>query len=101
MTVQMTESDVIELVGTVAAGGVVLVVLLTALCIYLLVRPPRRRREPTPPPEAADSVDVEEMVALMERMERRLATLERAIEPPAPRPRNEKTGAARPTRRKQ
>ena len=101
MTVQMTESDVIELVGAVAAGGVVLVVLLTALCIYLLVRPPRRRRE-VPPPETAEAVDVEEMLALMERMERRLATLERAIEPPAPQPRIEEAGAARPaTRRKQ
>lgn len=100
MTVRMTESDVIELVGAVAAGGVVLVVLLTVLCIYLLVRPPRRRRE-VPPPDAADAVDAEEMLALMERMERRLATLERAIEPEAAPARIEESGAARPaTRRK-
>jgi hypothetical protein len=99
MTVQMTETDVLEIVGAAVAGGVVLVILLIGLLIYLLVRPPRRSREAPP----AEAVDAEEMLALMERMERRLAALERAVDPQRPAQRiTDEAGARRPeTRRKQ
>lgn len=100
MTIQMSETDVLEVVGAAVAGGVVLIILLLGLLIYLLVRPRRPRREAPPPP---DAVDTEEMLALIERMERRLATLERAVAPPtAPMQRIEDAGGERPmTRRKQ
>ena len=80
MTIQMSETDVLEVIGAAVAGGVVLLILLIGLCIYLLVRPPRRPREAPPSPDAAEAG---EMLALMERMERRLATLERAVAPEA------------------
>ena len=81
MTISMTAPEVMELIGAAVAGGVVLIVLLIGLFIYLLVRPPRRQPQALPPPEA---VDYEEMLAVMERMERRLEALERAVEPEAP-----------------
>ena len=97
MTVSMTEQEVIELVGAAVAGGVLLIMLMVGLFIYLLVRPPRRRRE-APPPEA---IDYEEMLAVMERMERRLEALERVVDTePEPRDRILAAGEERPETRR-
>ena len=65
--------DIVELamiVGSIAAFVVV------AIIIYFLVRPPRRR---PPPMIEAEPIEAEEMLALMDRMERRLVVLERAV----------------------
>lgn len=74
MTISMSATDVLEVVTIV--GGL-FTVLVGALVIYLLVRPARRKREAARP--EADALDREEMLALMDRMERRLETLERLV----------------------
>ncbi|PWG01620.1 hypothetical protein [Sphingosinicella humi] len=62
-------------------GGVAFM-LIAGLALYLLVRPPRRREEPTP--IADDELDREDLRALVDRMERRLAVLERTIDDERP-----------------
>ncbi len=74
MTISMSATDVLEVVTIV--GGL-FAVLVGALVIYLLVRPSRGKREAARP--EADMLDREEMLALMDRMERRLETLERLV----------------------
>lgn len=56
-----------------AAGAAFL--LMAVLLLWLLVRPARR----VEPPRRTEAVDAEEMRDLVERMERRLAVLERAV----------------------
>jgi phage shock protein B len=72
MTVSMGDAlEVVVIVGGLFAA------LVGVLVIYLLVRSPRRRREAVPPEE--DPLSQAEMLALMDRMERRLETLERLV----------------------
>ena len=78
MTISMNGSEVSEAIEIAMAVGGVLALLIGALVFYLLVRPPRRRRV-EPPRRDEDSLDVEEMLALIDRMERRLEVLERAV----------------------
>ena len=66
--------DVIEIASIV---GTIVTILIFAIVAYFLVRPKRRRD--APPRQEADPIQMEEMLTLMDRMERRLATLERAI----------------------
>lgn len=73
MTIAMSLGDVLEIVTIV--GGI-FAVLVGALVIYLLVRPSRSQRGAEP---AGDALDREEMVALMDRMERRLEVMERLV----------------------
>lgn len=77
MTISMNGSEVSEAIEIAMAVGGVLALLIGALIFYLLVRPPRRRR--VEPRRDEDSLDVEEMLALIDRMERRLEVLERAV----------------------
>lgn len=74
MTISMSLGDVLEVVAIV--GGIFAAVV-GALVVYLLVRSPRRGREAVQPEE--DALNHEEMLALMDRMERRLETLERLV----------------------
>lgn len=76
MTIQMDEADVIA--ALVGSGVVALVALLfVGWLFYLLVRPRRRRREKK---EAAmTAAEVEQMLELIERMEQRLAVVERVV----------------------
>ena len=74
MTISMSLGDVLEVVAIV--GGIFAAVV-GALVVYLLIRSPRRGREAVRPEE--DALDNEEMLALMDRMERRLETLERLV----------------------
>ena len=76
MTLRIDGTDVGAIIEGAAWAGSIVAILIVALLIYLVVRPPRRRAEARPEPEATD---VEEMLALMERMERRLEVLERSV----------------------
>ena len=77
MTISMSGNDVTEAIGIAMGVGGVVALLILGLLIYLVVRPPRRRRIEVRP--EADAIDLEEMLALMDRMERRLEVLERAV----------------------
>ena len=70
-------ADVITAMEIAAWIGGMAFMLIAGLAFYLLVRPPRRREEPRPAQE--DELDAEELRALVDRMERRLAVLERTI----------------------
>ena len=72
MTIELNGMDVVEIVQAVTLGGGVLLTLLVVLAVYLLVRPPRQRAEEAPEPE----LDADEMRQLIDRMDRRLASLE-------------------------
>jgi hypothetical protein len=77
MTISMTANDVMEAIEIASIVGGILALLIGALVIYLLVRPPRHKRGAARP--EADALDREEMLALMDRMERRLETMERLV----------------------
>ena len=77
MTISMSANDVMEAIEIASIVGGILALLIGALVIYLLVRPPRHRRGAARP--EADALDREEMFALMDRMERRLETMERLV----------------------
>ncbi len=81
MTIQIDGTDITSAIEIAAFAGGILVMLLIGLLLYLMVRPPRHARK-----EKADAGESEEMLRLMERMEQRLAALERAIEPEKDRP---------------
>lgn len=76
MTFRIDGSEIGEVIEIATIVGSIVAVLIVALFIYLLVRPPRRRPPARPELEAAEA---EEMLAVMERMERRLDALERAV----------------------
>ena len=77
MTISMSAGDVMEAIEIATIVGGIVAMLIGALVIYLLVRPPRHKSGAQP--LEAEAVDREEMLALMDRMERRLATLERLV----------------------
>ncbi|HWT12875.1 MAG TPA: hypothetical protein VN231_08995 [Allosphingosinicella sp.] len=77
MTFRIDGAEVGEAIGIAMTVGGIVALLVVALLVYLVVRPPRRprveaRREP-------EAIDGEEMLAVIERMERRLEVLERAV----------------------
>ena len=77
MTISLNGNDVSEAIEIAMAVGGLVSLLIVGLLIYLVVRPPRRARiEARPEP---DAIDAEEMLALIDRMERRLEVLERAV----------------------
>jgi hypothetical protein len=77
MTISMNGNDVSEAIQIAMGVGGLITLLIVGLLIYLVVRPPRRRRIEVEP--APDAIDAEEMLALIDRMERRLDVLERAV----------------------
>ncbi|MGE0180132.1 MAG: hypothetical protein AB7O91_09985 [Sphingomonas sp.] len=77
MTFEFNPADIGDIVEIASIVGTIVTVLVFAIVAYFLVRPKRRRDMPQRP--APDGLEMEEMLALMDRMERRLATLERAI----------------------
>ena len=77
MTISMSANDVMEAIEIATIVGGIVALLVGALVIYLLVRPPRRKSGAQRP--EADTLDRAEMLALMDRMERRLETLERLV----------------------
>ncbi len=74
-------TEVITAMEVAAWIGGMAFMLIAGLALYLLVRPPRRREEPRP---VDDELDAEELRALVDRMERRLAVLERTIDDERP-----------------
>lgn len=77
MTISLNGNDVSEAIEIAMAVGGLVSLLIVGLLIYLVVRPPRRRRVEAR--AEVDAIEVEEMLALIDRMERRLEVLERAL----------------------
>ena len=77
MTISVNGNEISEAIEIAMTVGGLIGLLIVGLLVYLVVRPPRRRAVETRP--EPDAVDVEEMLALIDRMERRLDVLERAV----------------------
>ena len=77
MTIRVDGVDVMQAVEIASVVGSIFAMLVIGLIVYLLVRPSRRAREDRPPEPAG--LDAAELIAVMERMERRLEVLERAV----------------------
>jgi hypothetical protein len=75
MTVSLTPNDIREIAEIASIVGTIVSVIVFGLVAYLLVRP-KRRREAVP---EAERIEIEEMMALMDRMERRLDAVERLV----------------------
>lgn len=78
MTFSINGNDIREIVEVASIVGTVVTVLVFGFIAWLLVRPKRRRD--AAPMRDDERIEMTEMLALMDRMERRLETLERAIE---------------------
>jgi len=77
MTFSVNGDDFMQAIEIASIVGTVVSAVLIGFVIYLMVRPSRRdaaqaRHQP-------EALDAEEVIALIERMESRLAVLERAI----------------------
>ena len=83
MNIDINGTNIGELIEFVSCGVSIFAMLLVGLLVYLMVRPPRhvrrRRRDAPPPPRELSADEGEELWALVDRMEARLAVLERAI----------------------
>ena len=83
MNIDINGTNIGELIEFVSWGVSIFAMLLVGLLVYLMVRPPRhvrrRRRDAPPPPRELSADEGEELWALVDRMEARLAVLERAI----------------------
>ena len=77
MTVSFNGAEFAEAIAIASVVGSIVAFLIVAFVIYLMVRPPRRSR--IEPAREAETIDAEEVIALMERMERRMEVLERAV----------------------
>ena len=89
MNVEIDGIDLIAAAQVAALVGGILVMLVVGLTLYLLVRPPRHVREAKKRPLELQEDEAEQLLDVMDRMERRLEVLERALEDQgqsAPRP---------------
>ena len=77
MTIRMDAEEVMTAIEVASWVGSMVAMLVIVLLVYLMVRPSRRRRERRPP--EIDTIQAEEMLRLMERMEQRLDVLERVV----------------------
>lgn len=77
MTVSIDGTDIGAAIEIALVVGGIIAMLVAGLLLYLLVRPPRRAREVRP--AEPDALEIEEMLRLMDVMERRIGLLERAI----------------------
>lgn len=76
MTLRIDGVDVMSAIEIASVVGGIVAMLVIGLIVYLMVRPVRHREAP---PRRDDAIDAEEMLRLMEVMERRLELLERAV----------------------
>ena len=76
MTIQVDAADFATAVEVASWVASLIAMLIMGLIVYFMVRPSRRSRRRD---SEAETLQLEEMVQLMERMERRLETLERAF----------------------
>ena len=79
MTIRVNEQEVIEIVEALAWTGSIVAMLIIGLLFYLMVRPPRRRRDERRRQAETETLDAEAVLAVLDRMERRLEVLERAV----------------------
>lgn len=77
MTVSFNGAEFGQAIAVASVVGSIVSFMIVALIIYLVVRPPRHRRDQAL--REAEMIDAQEMLAVMERMERRLEVLERAV----------------------
>lgn len=84
MTIRMDAAEVMTAIEVASWVGSIVAMLVAGLIVYLMVRPKRRRRDARPTPTEDVGFDSAEMLRLMERMERRLETMERAVAARAP-----------------
>ena len=76
MTISMDAAEVMTAIEVASWVGSIVAMLVAGWIVYLMVRPKRRRDAG---PAGEDGFDAAEMLRLMERMENRLDTLERAV----------------------
>ena len=80
MTVSLNGNDIGQIVEIALAVGGILAMLIAGLVFYLLVRPPRKAKAPAPAQvREPDALEIEEVLQVLDRMESRLATLERSV----------------------
>lgn len=82
MTVIVDGTDIGPAIEIALLVVSILVMVLGAFLVWLMVRPPRHVREARrrgPEVREADGIELEEMMRLLDRMDQRLAVLERAI----------------------
>ena len=77
MTIRVDPAEVMTAIEVASWVGTIVAMLVAGLIVYLMVRPKSRRRDARLAED--DGFDAAEMLRLMERMERRLDTLERAV----------------------
>lgn len=87
MTFSFNGNDIREIVEIASIVGTVTTIVVFGFIAWLLVKPKRRRD--AAPMRDDERIDMGEMIALMDRMERRLESLERSIEQ-APRGREDR-----------
>ena len=76
MTIRMDAAEVMTAIEVASWVGTIVAMLVAGLIVYLMVRPKRRRDARL---AEDDGFDAAEMLRVMERMERRLETMERAV----------------------
>lgn len=77
MTISLSPGDLQDVIEIASIVGTVVAITIFAIIAYFLVRP--KKRPNAPERQEADPLQMDEMLVLMDRMERRLETLERAI----------------------
>lgn len=77
MTFSISPNDVGDIIEIASIVGTMVSLTIFGIIAYFLVRPKTRRDAADR--QGADQLQMEEMLALMDRMERRLEALERAI----------------------
>lgn len=92
MTLSIDGTDIGEIIAVASVVGSIVAMLIVGLIVYLIVRPPRHIRQRRKAqgsgevPAGMDPVDAEELWRLVDRMELRLAVLERALADEVERP---------------
>ncbi len=79
MTISISDGDVAQAIDLALTVGGLIAMLIVGLLVYLMVRPPRRVREERRREAATETIDAEQVLAVLDRMERRLEVLERAV----------------------
>lgn len=79
MTLSINGNDIGQAIEIAIAVGGIVAMLVAGLVFYLLVRPPRKAKIPGAAPRRDDLIEAEEVLAVLDRMEQRLAVLERAV----------------------
>jgi len=79
MTISIDGTDIGQAIEIAGIVGSIVALIVAGFIIYLMVRPPRRSRKRRAERDE-EALATEEMLRLMDRMEQRLAILERAVD---------------------